>query len=112
MTAPLPSNSNIEASLTKLAAGQQNVIAAIRALQPSTINRGTVSLVLGTATVSTAAVTAASNFRLCKIAGAGTNRGILEIGTIVSNTSFVINSRQTGGAVETGETSKIFWEIA
>lgn len=112
MTAPLGGNTNIEAALTKIAAGQQTLIAAVRGLQPSTINRGTVSLVAGTATVSTAAVTAASNFRLCKIAGGGTNRGILEIGTIVSNTSFVINSRQTGAAIETGDTSKVFWEIA
>lgn len=112
MTAPVSGTSNIETALTRLVSGQQNIVAAIRNLQPIGITRGTVSLVAGTATVSTAAVTAASNFRLCKIAGSGTNRGILEIGTIVSNTSFVINSRQTGAAIETGDTSKVFWELA
>lgn len=110
MTAP-QGDSNVVAALTKLASGQQNVISAIRGLQPSSINSGRAILVLGTVTVTTAAVKAASNFRLSKVVGGGTNRGILEVGTVVSGTSFVINARQTGGAVETGDTSTVYWEI-
>lgn len=111
MTAPFVGSGNIEAALTKLVNGQQQLVAAVRNLQSPALTTGRATLVAGTATVTTAAVTAASNFRLCKVSGAGTNRGIIEIGTIVSNTSFVINSRQTGAAVETGDTSVVYWEI-
>ena len=111
MTAPTTTSNAVEAALTKLASGQQNVIAAIRGLQPPAFQQGRAALVLGTVTITTANVTAASNIRLTKIVGAGTNRGILEVGTIVSGTSFVVNARQTGGAVETGDTSTIYWEV-
>jgi hypothetical protein len=64
---------------------------------------GTVTLVAGTATVTSAAVLATSNIVLshqnCN------SCGVAYVGTIVAGTSFVVNS--SNGA----DTSKIYWEI-
>lgn len=111
MTAPVGSDQNIVSALTKLALGQQNLTAAVRSLAPAATTNGRAILVAGTVTVTTAAIKAASNVRLSKVVGAGAARGILELGTVVAGTSFVINARQTGGGIETNDTSTVYWEI-
>lgn len=99
------------ALIAQLAQGQSRMTSAILQLAPPALTTGRAVLVLGTVTVTTAAIKAASNVRLSKVVGAGAARGIVELGTIVSGTSFVVNARQTGGGIETNDTSTVFWEI-
>jgi len=41
----------------------------------------------------------------------GTAHGDLEVGTVTGGTSFVINAKTILNALETNDTSTIFWEI-
>jgi hypothetical protein len=74
---------------------------------------GTATLVAGTATVNTTFVTPGSKIFLTNIAiNASTAIGVLTVGTIVSGTSFVINSRTAGAAtVQAGDASTVAWSI-
>jgi hypothetical protein len=72
---------------------------------------GTVNLGSGTATISTAEVVTGDTILLNKIVGAGAARGVLEIGTIVNGTSFIINARKSDSTVETNDTSTVYWKI-
>lgn len=77
---------------------------------------GTVTLVGGTATIATTAVTANSKIRLYRqeIAATGAAAlGHITIGTITPATSFVINSVQAADAtaLQATDVSVVFWEI-
>ena len=73
---------------------------------------GSATLILGTATVLTAGVGAASFISLTHQALNGsTGIGVLQIGTIVDATSFVINALNATGTVETNDISNIAWAI-
>lgn len=77
---------------------------------------GTVTLVGGTATVSTTAVTANSIIFLTRMSVGATGNnslGILSIGTITATTSFVINAWETTSAttLESTDVSVIGWMI-
>lgn len=77
---------------------------------------GTVTLVGGTATISTTSVTADSKIRIYRQGIAATGAaalGILTIGTITAATSFVINAVQAADAtaLQGSDVSVVFWEI-
>ncbi len=77
---------------------------------------GTVTLVGGTATISTTAVTASSKIILTRQTVGSTGAaalGQLSVGTIVAGTSFVINawSVASATALATTDVSNIFWMI-
>lgn len=65
---------------------------------------GNVDLVAGTATVNTAAANDANEFQLTAKAVSG-SQGMLSVGTVIANTSFVINSSNAG------DTSTVSWAI-
>lgn len=77
---------------------------------------GSVTLVGGTATVSTTAVTASSLIKLWRQSIGSTGAqplGFLTIGTITANTSFVINAVEVSLAtsLQTTDVSVVGWEI-
>ena len=77
---------------------------------------GTVTLVGGTATVSTTSVTTNSLIRLSRMSVGATGAaalGELSVGTIVNGTSFVINAWQQANAtaLQASDVSSIYWEI-
>lgn len=77
---------------------------------------GTVTLVGGTATVATTAVTASSIIFLTRMTVGATGAaalGILSVGTISAGTSFIINAWQTANAtaLATTDVSNIGWMI-
>jgi hypothetical protein len=77
---------------------------------------GTVTLVGGTATVSTTAVNSASLIRLSRMSVGATGAaalGELSVGTIVNGTSFVINAWQQADAtaLQASDVSSIYWDI-
>jgi hypothetical protein len=79
---------------------------------PTGVIAGQATLVAGTVTVSTAAVTASSLIFLTRGTNSGTAAGVLTVGTITAATSFVINSITAGGtAVQTGDTAVVNWWI-
>ncbi len=72
---------------------------------------GTAALTSGTVTISTNAILASDTVHLTKVVGGGSARGVLEVGTIVAGTSFVITSMNATASAETNDTSTVFWEI-
>lgn len=77
---------------------------------------GTVTLIGGTATINTTAVTANSKIHLSRQAIGATGAaalGILSLGTITAGTSFVINAVEPADAttLQATDVSIIFWEI-
>lgn len=77
---------------------------------------GTVTLVAGTATISTTSVTGSSKIRTYRQSVGATGAaalGLLSIGTITASTSFIINSVLTADATSlaTTDVSVVFWEI-
>lgn len=94
-------NTNITGNLSLLTAGNKISIAT-----GSNASVGTATLVAGTVTVSTTAVTSSSKIFLTDATtGALTNIGTPTVGTIVNGTSFVINSSNIL------DTSNINWFI-
>ena len=95
--------------------------AAIRDVGTATERRGNWStigamsgravLVNGTVTVSTTEVLASDNISLTRVVGGGTTRGVLEVGTIVASTSFVINATALDGTLSSDDDSSVYWEI-
>jgi hypothetical protein len=76
----------------------------------SNATMGAATLVNGTVTVSTTAVTASSRIFLTRRVAGGTVRGMLEVGTITAATSFVINAVDTAGAL-VDDDSAVSWLI-
>ena len=66
--------------------------------------RGVATLVAGTVTISTTKVHTASRIKLCHQTTGGTV-GVLTLGTVINNTSFVINSSNVL------DTSVVLWEL-
>jgi|SRR5688572_30200896 len=109
----LTANGNI----VKNVAGNKDVYTSVATTTAAGANSaGTVTLVGGTATISTTSVTASSKIRIYRqeIGATGAAAlGILSIGTITAATSFVINSVQAADAtaLQATDVSVIFWEI-
>ena len=73
---------------------------------------GTIPLVSGTATVTTAAANSARKWSLNRQApNASTAIGNLALGTVTAQTSFVVNALSDIAIVATGDLSTVYWEI-
>lgn len=73
---------------------------------------GTVPLVSGTATVTTAAANSSRKWSLNRQApNASTAIGNLALGTVTAQTSFVVNALSDIAIVATGDLSSVYWEI-
>lgn len=117
ITATLGNITATNGNFVKGTAGNKDVYSSVASTTTAGANSaGTVTLVAGTATVSTSAVTASSLIRIYRQSVGSTGAaatGNLSIGTITASTSFVINSVQAADAtaVETNDVSVVFWEI-
>ena len=104
-------------NITKNVAGNKDIYTSIASSATAGANSaGTVTLVGGTATITTTAVTAASKIRIYRQSVGATGAaalGILSIGTISAGTSFIINAVQAANAtaLQASDVSVIFWEI-
>lgn len=104
-------------NMVKNVAGNKDVYTSIASSIAAGANSaGTVTLVGGTATISTTAVTAASKIRIYRQGIGATGAaalGVLSIGTITAGTSFVINAVQIAAAtsLQATDVSVVFWEI-
>ena len=98
-------------------AGNKDVYSSVASTTSAGANSaGTVTLVGGTATVNTTAVTASSIIRIYRQGIGSTGAaalGFLTIGTITASTSFVINSVQAADAtaLQASDVSVVAWEI-
>lgn len=98
-------------------AGNKDVYSSVASTTTAGANSaGTVTLVGGTATISTTAVTASSQIRLYRQGIGATGAaalGILTLGTVTASTSFVINAVQAADAtaLQASDVSVIGWEI-
>lgn len=81
----------------------------MRIKEGSNARSGQSVLVAGTVTVANTSITANSRVQLTRAIGGGT-RGLLEVGTVVNGTSFVINSVDSTGT-PVADTSTINWLI-
>lgn len=117
LTATLGNITATNGNFVKTAAGNKDVYTSVATTTTAGANSaGTVTLVGGTATVSTTAVTASSKIRISRqgIGATGANPlGLLAIGTITASTSFVINawSATDATALAATDVSSIWWEI-
>lgn len=104
-------------NMVKNVAGNKDVYTSIASSATAGANSaGTVTLVGGTATVTTTAVTANSKIRIYRQGIGATGAaalGELSIGTITAGTSFVINAVQVASAtsLQATDLSVVFWEI-
>jgi len=104
-------------NFVKGTAGNKDVYSSVASTTTAGANSaGTVTLVGGTATISTTAVTASSLIRIYRQGIGATGAaalGILSIGTITAGASFVINSVQAADAtaLQASDVSVVFWEI-
>lgn len=109
----LTANGNI----IKNVAGNKDIYSSVASTTTAGDNSaGTVTLVGGTATISTTSITANSLVRLYRQSVGATGAaalGFITLGTITAGTSFVINSVQStdATALQTTDVSVIFWEI-
>lgn len=117
VTASLGNITATNGNFVKGTAGNKDVYISVASTTTAGANSaGTVTLVGGTATVSTTAVTASSLIRIYRQTIGATGAaalGILTIGTITASTSFVINSVQAADAtaLQASDVSVVFWEI-
>jgi hypothetical protein len=117
ITATLGNITATNGNIVKGTAGNKDVYTSVATTTTAGANSaGTVTLVGGTATISTTSVTAASKIRLTRqgVGATGANPlGLLAIGTITASTSFVINawSSTDATALAATDVSSIFWEI-
>lgn len=104
-------------NFVKTAAGNKDVYSSVATTTTAGANSaGTVTLVGGTATVATTAVTASSKIRMTRQGIGATGAaalGILTVGTISAGVSFVINAVQAADAtaLQASDVSSIWWEI-
>jgi hypothetical protein len=98
-------------------AGNKDIYSSVASTTTAGANSaGTVTLVNGTATVSTTAITASSQVRLYRQSVGATGAaalGILSLGTVSAGVSFIINAVTAASAVanQTTDVSVIGWEI-
>lgn len=117
ITATLGNITATNGNFVKGTAGNKDVYTSVATTTTAGANSaGTVTLVGGTATISTTAVTAASKIRIYRQGIGATGAaalGKLTIGTITAATSFVINSVQAADAtaLQASDVSVVFWEI-
>jgi hypothetical protein len=117
LTATLGAITATNGNFVKGTAGNKDVYSSVGTTTAAGANSaGTVTLVGGTATVATTAVTASSLIRLYRQGIGATGAaalGIVTLGTITAGTSFVINSVQAANAtaLQASDVSVVFWEI-
>lgn len=117
ITATLGAITATNGNFVKGTAGNKDVYSSVASSATAGANSaGTVTLVGGTATVATTAVTASSKIRFSRQGIGATGAaalGIVTIGTITAGTSFVINSVQAADAtaLQASDVSSIWWEI-
>lgn len=117
LTATLGNITATNGNFVKTAAGNKDIYTSVATNATAGANSaGTVTLVAGTATVATTAVTANSLIRLYRQSVGATGAaatGNISRGTITPATSFVINSVDAADATALAITdvSVIFWEI-
>lgn len=104
-------------NIVKGTAGNKDVYTSVATTTAAGANSaGTVTLVGGTATISTTAITAGSKIRMTRQGIAATGAaalGILTVGTITAGVSFIINAVSTtdATALQASDVSSIWWEI-
>lgn len=117
VTATLGNITATNGNIVKGTAGNKDVYTSVATNATAGANSaGTVTLVGGTATVATTAVTANSKIRWARQSIGATGAaalGIVTIGTITAGVSFVINAVQAADAtaLQASDVSLIWWEI-
>ena len=117
LTATLGNITATNGNIVRGTAGNKDVYSSVASTTTAGANSaGKVTLVGGTATISTTAVTASSQIRLYRQSIGSTGAaalGILTLGTISAGTSFVINAVQAADAtaLQASDVSSIGWEI-
>ena len=117
LTATLGNITATNGNIVRGTAGNKDVYSSVASTTTAGANSaGTVTLVSGTATVSTTAVTASSQIRLYRQGVGATGAaalGILTLGTVSAGVSFVINAVQAANATanQASDVSVIGWEI-
>lgn len=117
VTATLGNITATNGNFVKGTAGNKDVYSSVATTTAAGDNSaGTVTLVGGTATISTTSVTASSKIRIYRQGIGATGAaalGLLTIGTITASTSFVINSvdQADATALQATDVSVVFWEI-
>lgn len=110
-------NLTVNGNIIYASAGNKDVYTSVASTATAGANSaGTVTLVGGTATITTTAVTASSFFRISRQGVGSTGAaalGILTIGTVTAGTSFVINAVQAASAIalQGTDVSVVAWEI-
>lgn len=117
LTATLGAITATNGNIVRGTAGNKDVYSSVASTTTAGANSaGTVTLVGGTATVATTAVTASSQVRLYRQSIGATGAaalGILSLGTVTAGVSFVINAVQAANAtaLQASDVSVIGWEI-
>lgn len=117
LTATLGNITATNGNIVKGTAGNKDVYTSVATNATAGANSaGTVTLVGGTATVATTAVTASSLIRLYRQGVGATGAaalGFITLGTKTAGVSFVINSFQVADAtaLQASDVSVVFWEI-
>lgn len=117
ITATLGNITATNGNIVRGTAGNKDVYSSVASTTAAGANSaGTVTLVGGTATISTTAVTASSQIRLYRQGVGATGAaalGILTLGTVTAGVSFVINAVQAADAtaLQASDVSVIGWEI-
>lgn len=117
VTATLGNITATNGNIVKGTAGNKDVYTSVATTTTAGANSaGTVTLVGGTATISTTAIAAGSKIRLTRQGIAATGAaalGILTVGTISAGVSFIINAVQAADAtaLQASDVSSIWWEI-
>jgi hypothetical protein len=117
ITATLGNITATNGNIVRGTAGNKDIYSSVASTTTAGANSaGTVTLVGGTATISTTAVTASSQIRLYRQGIGATGAaalGILTLGTKTAGVSFVINAVQAADAtsLQASDVSVIGWEI-
>jgi hypothetical protein len=117
ITATLGAITATNGNFVKGTAGNKDIYSSVASSATAGANSaGKVTLVGGTATVATTAVTANSLIRLYRQGIGSTGAaalGFISLGTITAGTSFVINSVEPANAtlLQASDVSVVFWEI-
>ena len=117
LTATLGAITATNGNIVRGTAGNKDVYSSVATTTAAGANSaGTVTLVGGTATVATTAVTANSQIRLYRQGVGATGAaalGILSLGTVTAGVSFIINAVTAASAVanQATDVSVIGWEI-
>ena len=117
LTATLGNITATNGNIVRGTAGNKDVYTSVASTATAGANSaGTVTLVGGTATITTTAVTASSQIRLYRQGVGSTGAaalGMLSLGTVSAGVSFIINAVQAADAtaLQASDVSVIGWEI-